>query len=277
MFHYWPPGNHITNKICGGKMMEINILLAPMMMMLILWFGLPEIVHKPMEYFHVASLFIVLGGSFFALILGSKFSNLMAFLKCLSFIAFPPKTMAAKDYIKIITDLARITKTKGKAALVSEAEKIKDPFLRYGIQLVVDKAGEEFIRAALYNNIEEMSERHMTIITLYKNSAVAAPICGMVGTIVGLIQVLKNMADPSNLGAAMALGLIATFYGGFFSGMVFGPIAQKLKILNDDEAALKRMLTEGILFIEKEEIPLKVEKYLMSYLSFNSVGAKKGK
>lgn len=257
--------------------MEINMLLAPALMALILWFGLPEIVHKPMEYLHIPAIMIVLGGAMFAMILGSKFENFKSYLKCLTFIARPPKRTSAREAITLITDLARITKTKGKSALVAEVDGIKDPFIKYGIQLVVDKAGEDFIRAALYNNIEEMQERHATIITLYKNSAVVAPVAGMVGTIIGLIQVLKNMKDPSGLGEAMALGLIATFYGGFFSGMVFTPIAQKLKILSEEEAALKRLITEGILFIEKEEIPLKVEKYLLSYLSFSDKPSKKGK
>lgn len=256
--------------------MELNIILAPIVMVFILWIGLPEILHKPMEYLHAASIMIVLGGCMFSLILGSKFTNFKAFLKALTFIVVPPKHTEAEHAINIIVDLARVGKTKGKSALVSEIDKIKDPFMKYGVQLVVDKTGENFVRSALYNTIEEMQERHGIIIALYKNMSVVAPVCGMVGTIVGLIQVLKNMADPSTLGASMALGLIATFYGGFFSGMVFSPIAQKLKILSDEEAQLKRMMTEGILFIEREEIPLKVEKYLYSYLSF-AKSDKKGK
>ena len=119
----------------------------------------------------------------------------------------------------------------------------------------------------------------MVIISINKNAAVVAPVCGMVGTIVGLIQVLKNMSDPSQLGPSMALGLIATFWGGFFSGLVFTPIASKLKIMSDEEAGMRRLITEGVIMIEKNEIPLKVEKYLQSFQSFSksSKGKAKGK
>ena len=246
--------------------MDFNVLLAPAMLLLILFIGVPEIVKMPQEYLHMPALMIVLGGCVFAILFGTKFKNTMSLLKAYSFIVIPQKRMAPAEAIRIIVELSRVSLTQGKAALIPEIEKIKDPFLQYGVSLVVEKFQEPFIRAALYNSIDEMQDRHSTIATITKNTAVVAPIAGMVGTIVGLIQVLRNMADPSQLGKAMALGLIATFYGGFLSGMVFNPIAQKLKIMSDEEARLKRMMAEGILFISKGEVPIKVEKYLLSYL-----------
>ncbi len=251
--------------------MEWNVLLAPIMLLLILFIGVPEIIRSPQEYLHVPALMIVLGGCVFAMLFGTKFKNTRNLLKAYSFIVFPQKRMTPVNAIKIIVELSRISLTQGKAALIPEIERIKDPFLQYGISLVVEKFQEPFIRAALYNSIEEMQERHMTIVAINRNTAVVAPIAGMVGTIVGLIQVLRNMADPSQLGKAMALGLIATFYGGFLSGMVFTPIAQKLKIMSDEEVVLKRMMAEGILFISKGEVPIKVEKYLLSYLHMGDV------
>ncbi len=240
-------------------------------------FGLPEILHKPAEYLHLASGMIVLGGTMFALLLGTKFTNFVSFLQGIKFVIIPPKQLGDKEAIDILVNLSTVSMNKGKKALVTEIEKLKDPFMKFGLELVIEKTGEDFIRSALYNSIQEMQERHNTVIQLFKNSAVIAPVCGMVGTIVGLIQVLKNMGDPSKLGAAMALGLIATFYGGFFSGMIFTPIAQKLKILSEEEACLKRLITEGILFIECNEIPLKVEKFLLTYIKFSHKTKSSGK
>lgn len=251
--------------------MEWNILLAPAMMVLILFIGVPEIVQHPAEYLHVPALMIVLGGCVFAILFGTRFKNILSLLKAYTFLVIPQKRISPQDAIKLIVELSRIALTQGKAALIPQIEKIKDPFLQYGVSLVVEKFQEPFIRAALYNSIEEMQERHQMIATINRNTAVVAPVAGMVGTIVGLIQVLRNMADPSQLGKAMALGLIATFYGGFLSGMIFSPIAQKFKIMSDEEAHLKRMMAEGILFIAKGEVPIKVEKYLLSYLQLGDI------
>ncbi len=256
--------------------MDFNVFLAPITMLLILYIGLPELIKEPQDYLQIPAFMIVFGGVTFSIIFGTRFVNLKSYLKALRFIVIPQKRISAEEAVKIIVNLSRIALTNGKGALIPEIEKIKDPFLQYGVELVVEKFQEPFIRAALYNSIDEMQERHTTIIGINKNAAVVAPVSGMVGTIVGLIQVLRNMADPSNLGKAMALGLIATFYGGFFSGLIFTPMAQKLKIMSDEEASLKRMMAEGILFICKGEVPIKVEKYLLSYLT-NSMVAKKSK
>ena len=250
--------------------MDFNFILGTLLLAAIVAIGTPELMHHPKEYAHVPAMMIVIGGSLYAMIAGTQFKNFKTFLFVLRFIFFPRKLTSGEQVIEIIVNLSKISLSQGRLALIPEIDKIKDPFLQYGIQMVVDKFQEPFIRAALYNSIEEMQERHMVTITAYKNAAVVAPVCGMVGTIVGLIQVLRNMSDPSNLGKAMALGLIATFYGGFMSGMVYTPINQKLKILSDEEASLKRMMTEGILFVAKGEVPLKIEKYLVSYLNFNN-------
>ncbi|MDD5455542.1 MAG: MotA/TolQ/ExbB proton channel family protein [Candidatus Margulisbacteria bacterium] len=252
--------------------MEWNVILAPVVMFLIVFIGVPELIHNPQNYFHVPAGMIVLGGCVFSIIFGTKFKNLKSYFKSMTFIMIPQKKMDPQDAIKLIVDLSRISLESGKASLMTEIEKIKDPFIQYGITLVVERFQEPFIRAALYNSIEEMQERHNILITVNKNTSVVAPVAGMVGTVIGLIQVLRNMADPSQLGRAMALGLIATFYGGFFSGMIFNPIAQKLRIMSDEEASLKRMMAEGILFIAKGEVPIKVEKYLLSYLNFSDIG-----
>ena len=251
--------------------MELNIILAPILLLIMVFVGLPAIVSHPQEYLHIPALAIVLGGSLFSVVFGAKFNNLKSFFHCLVFIVVPQKKMAPKEAIELIVHLSTVSLVNGKPALATELEKISDPFLSYGIQLVIDRFQDPFIRAALYNSIQEMQERHRTVYTLYKNASVVAPVAGMVGTVIGLIQVLSSMQDTTSLGKAMALGLIATFYGGFFSSMVFNPIAQKLRILSEEEAQLKKMMAEGIIYIAKGEVPLKIEKYLLSYLNFSKI------
>ena len=117
--------------------MEWNVLLAPAMMLLILFVGVPEIVHHPEEYFHLAAIMIVLGGVVFAILFGTSFKNTLSLLKANSFVFFPQKRIKPEEAIKIIVELSRIALTTGKGALIPEIEKIKDPFLQYGVQLVV--------------------------------------------------------------------------------------------------------------------------------------------
>jgi chemotaxis protein MotA len=255
--------------------MEINVLFSTVLLVIIVFVGMPDLIKSPASYVHAPSLLIVLGGSFVALLMSSKFKNFKVFLKGIKFVYLPPKRMDASAAVEQLTELARTSKAGGKMSLISEVENIKDPFLKHGVQLVVDKLDNAFIRVTLYNDIEEMEKRHDVTIGMMKNMSQFTPIFGMIGTIVGLIQVLKNLQDPTKIGPAMAIALITTLYGGLFSGLVFVPFGQKLSLMSTEEAILKRLIAEGILLLEQEEIPLKVEKYLMSFLEQSKKEKKK--
>jgi len=245
-------------------------------MAVVILFGLSDILADPGAYLDPASFLIVVGLSFAALLLSSTFAKFKVFLKTGKMIIMPQKHMTPAAAIEELVRLSKLSKSKGKVALNKEVETIKHPFLKFGVQLLTEKTGHDFIKATLENDIDEMENRHASIHVMYGNMAGFSPIFGMVGTIIGLIQLLKDLDDPSKIGPAMAIALITTLYGGFFAGVVWTPAKEKLKELSESEASLKRLISQGILLIETDEIPSKVEKFLKSFLQ-DKEKIKKGK
>ncbi len=255
--------------------MEINIIIAVVIIAMVILVGLSDILVNPQAYLDVPSLLIVVGLSFASLLISSSFSKFKIFVKTGKMVVMPKKQMSPQDAIEELVRLAKISKSQGRVALNKEVETIKQPFLKFGVQLLTEKTGHSFIQATLANDIEEMENRHASVHSMYGNMASFGPIFGMVGTIVGLIQLLKGLSDASKIGPAMAVALITTLYGGAIAGLIFTPAKEKLKEMSEKEAYLKRLITQGILMIEKEEIPSKVEKFLKSFLQDNDKNAVK--
>ncbi len=246
--------------------MEINIIIASVIICFVVAIGLSDMLVNPQAYLDPASFLIVVGLCFASLLISSSFAKFKIFLKTGKMVILPQKQMTPQDAIDELVRLAKVAKSQGRVALNKEVETIKQPFLKFGVQLLTEKTGHAFIKATLDNDIEEMENRHGSIHSMYANMASFGPVYGMVGTIIGLIQLLKGLSDASKIGPAMAVALITTLYGGIVSGVIFIPAKEKLKEMSEREAYLKRLITQGILMIEKEEIPSKVEKFLKSFL-----------
>lgn len=246
--------------------MEINIFFALIIFLVVVFVGLSDILADPQAYIDVPSFLIVIGLSVASLLISSTFAKFKVFVKTGKMIFFPKKQMTPQAAIDELVRLAKVSKSQGRVALNKEVDNINQPFLKFGVQLLTEKTGHAFIKATLENDIEEMENRHASIHSMYGNMAGFGPIFGMVGTIVGLIQLLKGLSDASKIGPAMAVALITTLYGGISAGLIFTPAKEKLKEMSENEASLKRLITQGILMIEDEEIPSKVEKFLKSFL-----------
>ncbi len=246
--------------------MEINIIIASVLIFFVLIFGLSDVLANPAAYLDLPSFLIVFGLCFASLLISSSFSKFLIFLQTGKMVILPKKQMTPEVAITELVRLAKLSKSQGRVALNKEVELIKQPFLKFGVQLLTEKTGHAFIKATLDNDIEEMENRHASVQSMYSNMASFGPVFGMVGTIIGLIQLLKGLADPMKIGPAMAVALITTLYGGIVAGVIFIPAREKLKEMSEKEAYLKRLITQGILLIEHEEIPSKVEKFLKSFL-----------
>lgn len=256
--------------------MDIGFLLGLVGAGLILFFGVPEVIKDPVAYANVPSMVIVIIGVITATMLSTNISTAKKLAKVFSFMIMPPKKAKPEEIIPQLVEFSKIASSKGKIALQDSIKNQKDPFLIHGLTMIVDNMDADFIKRALLNDIEEMQNRHDKYIGIVKNMGTLAPMFGMMGTIVGLIQVLKNMEDPSAIGPAMAIALLTSLYGATLNGAFFTPFAIKLKEMSDSEALLRNIMTEGMIFIQSQEIPIKVEKYLMGYLS-NDQKKKKSK
>lgn len=165
---------------------------------------------------------------------------------------------------EVVTQLmgfAESARREGILALEQGLKDVDDTFMQSGLQMVVDGVEGDVVRDVLETEIDSMDSRHKEVIGIFEALVEYAPVMGMIGTIVGLINMLGNLSDPSALGSGMALALLTTLYGSFFSNVIFNPIAKKLTRLNAMEVAARELTLEGILAVREGASPrLLVEK-----------------
>ncbi len=170
---------------------------------------------------------------------------------------------------KIITDLVRyaeMARRDGILALESVLDQIEDPFLVKGLQLAVDGTDPELIRQMMSTELENMEARHARGRKMFEAFAAYGPPMGMVGTLIGLIAMLRNLSDPGSIGPAMALAMTVTLYGVSSCYLFFMPCAKKLSIRSEDEVHVKEMIIRGVLAIQSGDNPRIVEQKLRIYL-----------
>ena len=188
-------------------------------------------------------------------------------------------------YVEKLTELAQIARKNGLLALEEKANEQTDPFFKQAIMLIVDAYDQDKVRSILEYDIECMSARHEDAAAMYDKASSVAPAFGMVGTLVGLINMLKGMSldgdGASNIGSDMGTALITTLYGCILAHMVFGPIATLLRNRDQEEVLCKMIIVEGIMSIQSGENPKSLREKLLTFVDQNqrgeNAGGKKGK
>lgn len=219
-----------------------------------------------LTFWDVASLFITVFGSFFAVMIAVPMSTLKKVPSAVRN-AFIDKQVPAAELIERFVELSKKARKEGLLSLEDEVQNIQDEFLKNGIQMVVDGIEPEIIREIMELEISEMEKRHQSVISFFKLWAALAPAFGMIGTLVGLIQMLKNLQDQSTLGPSMAVALITSFYGSVMANLFFNPLATKLENKSNEEIGRREMMIEGVLAIQSGVNPRIVEDKLKTYLA----------
>lgn len=171
------------------------------------------------------------------------------------------------DVIHKIIDLANVARKEGLLQLEEAAEGIDDEFLKKGIMLIVDGTDPELVRGILETELTCLEDRHKKIIGFWEKWAELGPAWGMIGTLVGLVNMLNNMDDPSAIGPAMAVALLTTLYGSLVANWICNPFAATLKDNNDREVIVKDVTVEGLLSIQAGENPRVIETKLKSFMA----------
>ncbi len=169
--------------------------------------------------------------------------------------------------IETIIGIANTARREGLLALENSLSKISDPFMKKGIMLIVDGTDPEFVKTVMEAEIYFVQERHGQSQAILDSMAAYAPAYGMIGTLIGLINMLKNLTNTDALGPSMAVALVTTFYGVILANLVFNPMSKKLKVMTAQEAKRKELLLEGLLSIQAGENPRVIQKRLYSFLS----------
>lgn len=195
-----------------------------------------------------ASILITVGGTFGGLIASFPMSTLAALPKLMKIALFPPKYNPQK-YIDEIVEYARVARSQGILTLEDSANKAKDPFMKKSLLLLVDANDTEKIREMLEEAISFTEDRHAANRAFFEKGVALAPAFGMLGTLVGLVNMLKNMEESGDLGGAMATALITTFYGSLLANVIFGPLASALENANNNEILCMQIICQGSMAI----------------------------
>jgi chemotaxis protein MotA len=212
-----------------------------------------DIFIHPMVYLDYASFVMVIGGTITLFVAASSWADIKGVLAGFGALSKNRKLPTHTEIVDKLVELSILSQREGRLALEDAGNGFDDGFLSNGLLMIVNKLHPDFI--------------HMLNMDGMIFMGTIAPMAGMFGTIVGILQILQNMTDPKTIGPAMALALLTTLYGVFISGFLMAPIAKKLEKKNDHELLSKTIMIEGILMIAKGEIPIKVETYLRGFLS----------
>ncbi|MHC4415033.1 MAG: motility protein A [Planctomycetota bacterium] len=217
------------------------------------------------SYLNAPSVLIVVGGSTAATMVSY---SLAKFFK-LPTVAMKALFARPHDPLRLIrqlVELAEVARRDGILALENLAGEMEDDYLISGIQMAVDGTDPEVIQAIMETELENLLERHEAGKGMLDSLGRYAPAFGMIGTLIGLVAMLKNMDDPSKIGAGMAAALLTTLYGALLANIVFLPMADKLALRTAEEALAKTIIIHGVMAIQSGDNPRTVESKLLTFL-----------
>ncbi|MBI5893177.1 MAG: flagellar motor protein [Deltaproteobacteria bacterium] len=209
---------------------------------------------------------IVFGGTIAAVLIQYPMSSVIQSIKMLR-LAFFEQDENLNSTIKELINYAMIARREGLLALESRIRAIKEPFLKKGLYLVVDGADSNLIKEVMEVDAIYEEERSIVAAKVFESAGGYAPTIGIIGAILGLIQVMENLADPTRLGAGIAVAFVATIYGLASANIVWLPFAGKLKIKTRKDAVRKEMLIEGFVSIADGENPRYMEEKLDGFIA----------
>ncbi|WOJ93325.1 flagellar motor protein PomA [Congregibacter variabilis] len=221
-------------------------------------------------FINVPSILIVLGGTVMVVMIKFSMGQFFGAFKVAG-TAFINKVSDPEELIEKIVELANIARKEGMLAL--ENQDIDNDFLDEGVKMLIDGNSREVVSTVLSKDMQQTIERHSWGAKVFSATADVAPAMGMIGTLIGLVQMLSNMSDPKSIGPAMAVALLTTLYGAMLANMIAMPIADKLTLRKADELRVRSMCIDGVLAIQEGQNPRIIESMLKAYLEPDKRGS----
>ncbi|MBR3515987.1 MAG: motility protein A [Lachnospiraceae bacterium] len=218
------------------------------------------------NFLDAPSAIITFGGAFMCMMASNVMSDFVAGLKSITLIFKTPQINQVETIQNIIR-LANTARKEGLLALEEGSADIEDAFLKKGIMLVVDGTDPELVKAIMETELDSIEGRHKQKIHFWQDLGGMGPAWGMIGTLIGLVNMLQNMSDAAAIGPAMAVALLTTMYGSVLANWICAPTANKLGAFNDMEISTKQIMIEGLLSIQAGENPRVIEEKLKSFLA----------
>lgn len=211
------------------------------------------------------ALLIVLGGTMGAVMLQSPYAVFLRGIRMVRWVWYPP-VINNQRLISQVTGWSHVARREGLLALENIGNQLSDPFMRKGLQLLVDGAEPERLREVLEVEINTYEEQMKLSARIWEAAGGYAPTIGIMGAVLGLIHVMENLTDPSKLGAGIAVAFVATIYGVGLANLVFLPIAAKLKAHINRLVSQREMIVDGLLGIACGDNPRIIESRLQGYI-----------
>jgi chemotaxis protein MotA len=217
-------------------------------------------------FIDIPSLAIVVGGVVGVTLINYPLSDMLKVISVAMKTLFPSKDNPM-DHIKTLVEFSGLARKEGILALEAASQDVKHDFFKKGIQLAVDGLENQSIREILEIETQNLNDRHKLGAEIFTTMGTFGPAMGMIGTLIGLVQMLQTMNDPSTIGPAMAVALLTTFYGAIMANMLFLPMAGKLQNTSAKEVFTHALIMEGILAINNGENPRVVEQKLHAFIA----------
>ena len=220
-------------------------------------------------FVNAPSLMIVFGGTMGATLLAYPLRDVLGVFKVAQNV-FMYKSQSISKLIPMMAGFAKKARREGILSFEPQLDEIEDPFLVKGIQMAIDGMESSAIENVMTTEIIYVEERHRLGADIFSTMGTFAPAVGMLGTIIGLVQMLMQMENPSQIGAPMAVALLTTFYGTLLANLVFLPVAGKLKTRSKQELLFKQMVLEGVISIQSGDNHRVVEQKLKAFIAPNA-------
>tara|TARA_R110002072_G_scaffold58824_16_gene149605 strand:+ start:1797 stop:2564 length:768 start_codon:yes stop_codon:yes gene_type:complete len=246
--------------------MDLNTIIGAGLAFLLILVAMAVGPGGVMIFVHIPSMVIVLGGSIAVTMLAFPISDLKPIIK-VGLVAVIRKQSTPTEEIDRIVNYANLARKEGLLALESQLQEVDDAFFSKGIQLVIDGFGADTVRDIMELEAEWENQRHETGRKIMDQMGAFAPAFGMIGTLVGLVQMLQDLSDPSAIGIGMATALLTTLYGAMAANMVFIPLAGKLEMVAKQDSLLRALMIEGIVAIQSGEKPQLIKEKLKGFLA----------
>ena len=214
---------------------------------------------------NVPAALIVFGGTIGAAVLQTPMQTLKHSIRLLAWIFNPPPVNFSQHIAKV-SEWATVSRRSGLLGLEKLAAKEKDSFSKKALELLIDGSNPQAIRRILENDLALSEQRYIDAVKVYSSMGGYAPTVGIIGAVMGLIYVMRNLADPNELGTGIAIAFVATIYGVAIANLFLLPIANKLTIYINQQSQIKELVIEGILYIADGENPKAIEMKLSGYL-----------
>lgn len=211
------------------------------------------------------SAILVFGGTFGATMITHSWAVVKRVPASVRLMFFPPKRRAPEAMIEHLLELRENAAAQGIDAIA--LDRVDDAFLRDGLRMLVEDHDEKTVKEELDTQIDATDRRHQRLIDVFRSMGTYAPVFGLLGTLIGVVQVLKNLDNAQLMGQYMALAITTTFYGIFASNFLFLPVAGKLESLSDEETLLMELASVGLQSIRRGELPTPMRRRLERFLA----------